>query len=313
MRIVIRDKPHDIYSIILLSTLLFLIIWFYPGSKILRRVLGLLFILFFPGWVTVSALFPEKKGLDMLERVALSFGLSIAIVPLLGLLLNYTWYASPKLGIRLETVLPTLYLYILIMSVLSIFRRGALDPEDRFEIVLNISFPEEDTTPLDKALTVILVASIILSIATLIYVIITPKEGEHFTEFYVLGPSGMAYDFPRNLTVGENATVIIGVKNHEYETVTYKIVVYPALREGNYTREFSEVRPPIYYRWNTSLSYVYAIGMNVTLKNGETVELPLNFSISRPGFYKLQFLLFRDGEVYRDLHLWIDVRGGEGE
>ena len=312
MRIVIRDRPYDIYLIIFLSTLLFLIIWLLPGTKSLRVVLGLPFILFFPGWVTVSALFPEKRGLDFLERVAISFGLSIAIVPLLGLALNYTWYANPKLGIRLWTVLPSLYIYIITMSILAAFRRIALDPEDRFEILLNISFPEEDTTPLDKALTVILVASIILSIATLIYVIVTPKEGEHFTVFYVLGPSGMAYDYPRNLTVGENATVILGVKNHEYKTVTYTIVVYPALREGNYTREFLEVKPPIHYRWNTSLSYIYAVGRNVTLKHGEGVELPLVFSISRPGFYKLQFLLLKGGEVYRDLHLWIDVRGGEG-
>ena len=113
MRIVIRDRPYDIYLIIFLSTLLFLIIWLLPGTKSLRVVLGLPFILFFPGWVTVSALFPEKRGLDFLERVAISFGLSIAIVPLLGLALNYTWYANPKLGIRLWTVLPSLYIYII--------------------------------------------------------------------------------------------------------------------------------------------------------------------------------------------------------
>jgi uncharacterized membrane protein len=53
-------------------------------------------VLFFPGYVFITALFPEKKELDNLERLALSLGLSIAIVPLIGLLLNYTPW-----GIRL--------------------------------------------------------------------------------------------------------------------------------------------------------------------------------------------------------------------
>jgi len=294
------------------STILLLLHILAPSLTPLLVVFGIPFILFFPGWVTVSALFPEKKGLDLLERVALSFGLSIAITPLIGLLLNYTWYADPEhLGIRLWTVLPAIYAYVVLIGLLAVRRRASLDLEDRFEIVIDISFPEEDTTPLDKALTVILVISIIASVATLIYVIVSPKEGEHFTAFYVLGPSGKASGYPRNLTVGENATIILGVENHEYKTVTYTIVVYPALREGNYTREYSVVHPPIFYRWNTTLSYTFAIARNVTVKHGEEVKIPFNFSISKPGFYKLQLLLLKDGRVYRDLHLWIDVKGGE--
>ena len=35
------------------------------------------------------------------------------------------------------------------------------------------------------------------------YVIITPKEGEKFTEFYILGPNGTASDYPTELKVGE--------------------------------------------------------------------------------------------------------------
>ena len=35
------------------------------------------------------------------------------------------------------------------------------------------------------------------------YVIITPKEGEKFTEFYILGPNGTASDYPTELKVGK--------------------------------------------------------------------------------------------------------------
>lgn len=82
-------KYWDLISVIVLSLLLDLIIFVAPDS-IIRKILGLAFVLFFPGYVFVTSLFPERKELDNLERLALSFGLSIAIVPLIGLVLNYT-------------------------------------------------------------------------------------------------------------------------------------------------------------------------------------------------------------------------------
>ncbi|MBE9592544.1 MAG: DUF1616 domain-containing protein, partial [Proteobacteria bacterium] len=80
-------------------------------------------------------------------------------------------------------------------------------------------------TKIDKILTIILIISIVLAISITAYVIITPKEGEKFTEFYVLGPEGKAEEYPTNLTVGEEGEVIIGIVNHEYSNVTYQLEV----------------------------------------------------------------------------------------
>ena len=63
-----------------------------------RYVLGSALILFLPGYALIEALYP-KKELDELTRFALSIGLSLAIVPLTGLVLNYTPF-----GIRLLPV-----------------------------------------------------------------------------------------------------------------------------------------------------------------------------------------------------------------
>jgi len=71
-------------------------ILFFP-SNVLRIVLGLPFVLFFPGYTLMSALFPKREGMSGIERVALSLGVSIAIVPIIGLILNYTIW-----GIGLE-------------------------------------------------------------------------------------------------------------------------------------------------------------------------------------------------------------------
>ncbi len=54
-----------------------------------RYLFGSFFVLFLPGYSLVKVLFTDRE-LDIVERVALSIGLSLALVPLAGLLLNYT-------------------------------------------------------------------------------------------------------------------------------------------------------------------------------------------------------------------------------
>ena len=65
-----------------------------------------------------------------------------------------------------------------------------------------------------------------LAITLTVYVIAVPKEGEKFTEFYILGPGGKTEDYPTNLAVGEEGKVIIGVVNHEYAPATYELEVW---------------------------------------------------------------------------------------
>ena len=83
---------------------------------IVRYVLGAIFILWLPGYAFIKALFPVElpikttdKNLDTVERIALSSGMSLALVPIVGLLLNYTPW-----GIRLTPI--TLSLTALTLS-----------------------------------------------------------------------------------------------------------------------------------------------------------------------------------------------------
>jgi hypothetical protein len=64
----------------------------------LRYVFGSALVLFLPGYSLIEALYP-KRELDELTRFALSIGLSLALVPLTGLVLNHTPF-----GIRLLPV-----------------------------------------------------------------------------------------------------------------------------------------------------------------------------------------------------------------
>jgi len=86
-------------------------------------------VLFLPGYSLIAALFPRKDDLDGIERIALSFGLSIAVVPLLGLALNYTPF-----GIRLVPVLVVLSVFTVSLAVIAGVRRQGLPEGERFVV-----------------------------------------------------------------------------------------------------------------------------------------------------------------------------------
>jgi hypothetical protein len=86
-----------------------------------RWVLGSLFVLFIPGYVTVEALFPKGRELDTIERFALSVGLSLALVPLVGLLLNYTPW-----GIRLNPIVVSLTILTVGLAMVALAREYRL-------------------------------------------------------------------------------------------------------------------------------------------------------------------------------------------
>ena len=205
---------HDLLYLLGLSALLALIIISGQTSgwwPYLRVVLGLPFILFFPGYVLIAALFPKKDDLN----------------------------------------LPNL----------------------------------KEFSLLDKVLSILLVLAIFFALGSIFYVVVTPKTGEKFTEFYLLGKDGKAEGYPRQLTLGEEGEVIAGVVNHEYRPVKYYVIV----KMGKYYK--SRLGP-------------------IQLDHGQKWERPVIFSAHREHKnLKVEFLLFRQGDKkpYRSLHLWVNV------
>src|SRR3972149_2081438 len=83
-------KVVDLLLLAAGGALLVLIVALGPPLAGLRAVLGLAFVLFCPGSSLVAALFPRRGEPQPVERMALGFGLSLAVVPLIGLALNYS-------------------------------------------------------------------------------------------------------------------------------------------------------------------------------------------------------------------------------
>lgn len=298
MKIEFQEKPHDIYVVLVFSTLL-LIAVAVSSEGVPRIILGLIFILFLPGYSLIAALFPNGKDIDWIERIALSFGLSIAVTPLIGLLLNYTPW-----GIRLVPIVTSLFIFIVGMCAIAYWRRMRLPVEKRLSLSVELVPPAwKEYSLLDKALTIGLVISIVTAVGILAYALTVPRVGERFTEFYILDLNETAEDYPTNLTANQSAGVIIGVVNHEYATVNYSVQKDLVKVEFVYN-ETSEREEPVEISRKT-------IGdENITLKNKDTWEKRFNFTISEVGQYKLEFLLFKNedfSQAYRSLHLWIDV------
>ena len=178
---------------------------------------------------------------------------------------------------------------------------------------------------MEKTLTVTLAALIIIASTFLIYTIVSPKPEESFTEFYLLGPNHKTEGYPRNISVGENTSVIIGIINHEHRTVNYTVEIW-LINQSIFNE--TEGGNNVSHMWfmdkiTTTLKHV-----NVEDEKEWEPQWEYNYSftLNRRGLLKLVFLLFtsppksyikgvdyRDqaeeilDSAYKELHLWVNV------
>ncbi|HWQ65674.1 MAG TPA: DUF1616 domain-containing protein [Methanospirillum sp.] len=278
----------------------------------LRVVFAIPMILFIPGYTLIAAIFPGKEDLELIERIVLSFGLSIAMVPLCGLALNYTPY-----GIRLDPIVVFLTALTIVLVLISQFRRSLLATGERYEFPIielvqgfKDDFFQSTSSRIDRVLSYILLIAIVVAIATTVYVIVVPKEGEKFTEFYILGEKKMAADYPERIVPGNVYPIFIGVGNHEFRNVSYAVETYLVRMDVDEVGDGSLV---------SSMSHLDTL--NVTLSHNMTEVIPYNLSVPSGDYNRIEFLLYNEtipsGDItgmdrinasYRDLHLWVEIQ-----
>jgi len=355
----VRELPADLGAVLVFIVAVNAAV-FVPviNTTPLRVVLGLPFVLFVPGYVFIAALFPEagaspvdemgvaaseaedaqasgvgdalggggRRGIDGIERVALSFGLSIAIVPLLGLVLNFTPW-----GIRLVPIMVATSGFSVCAIWVAARRRWALPVDERFQVPYRswvdagraeLFEPESRT---DAVLNVVLVLSIVVAVSSVAYAVAVPKQGESFTEFYLLteDESGelVAAEYPTEFTAGEGQEVVIGIGNQEHESASYTVVV---------ELQRVEVVTAQQERTASATASVNATTVRVIeteelrrfqteIGHNETWERPCTVRPTLVGEnMRLVFLLYRDSPpdnpdietAYRERHLWINVSQG---
>ncbi len=243
------------------------------GSTILRTILGIPVILFFPGYLTTTAIFPNHQGIPLLKRINL--------LPLTFLLLSY----------------------ILIMSTLTWHRRKGLPqryreqsrrkwPVELPKEILSKKFqfkdPQSKEYNFRNLLNWGLVVSLLLVVFAGVYAVATPVPPEKFTEFYLLGTDGYGADYPYQVTPGEETEVTVGIVNHEHARTKYRL----ELELDN--------------------NLIYTEGP-ISLTHGESWEKGIPFTTDMPeNRTKAEFILYKVGKhgdvPYRTLFIWMDVK-----
>jgi uncharacterized membrane protein len=284
----VRTYPIDLVLVIL-TTLLTLAFIFLPylNQTFIRDIFGVVVVFFLPGYALIAALFPNKEAINNTQRIALSLGLSVAIVPAMTLILSY-W-----LGINLAPLLVALALFITTCTVIAEVRRRALPPAERFFVKLpwiqKVEKPFSGSqSRVDKLLSVILVLSAVTLALSIGYTIAFPNPGEKFTEFYILGANGTIGSYPTQYQLGEQKPVTVGIVNHEQQSTSYELVV----------------------RLNDANKSTVLYGQNISIADNQTWQKVLNLKPDRIGSnMKMEFLLYRDNEAvpYRETSLPVTV------
>ena len=355
----VRNLPADLAAVLAVVALtnLAIIVPVVNDSPI-RVVVGLVFVLFVPGYAFIAALFPEQgdpptdepgdgdvesaengfrdRGVDGIERAALSFGLSIAIVPLVGLVLNFTPF-----GIRLVPILVSISGFTVITAAVAAIRRWRLPKEERFRVPYRewlASGRDEMFAPdstADAALNVLLVVAIIMATTSVVYAVAVPQQGEQFTEFYVLTENEsdelVAANYPEELVAGEPQPIHVGVENNEYETVEYTVVVQlqevefeeRQVRLTDQTETGEGANRTVTRAVVTDRTEVDRYGATVPHNESDIQNRTLAVDGETATAFegsdrRVKFLLYRDevpaqptaDNAYRDLHLWVEVRTG---
>lgn len=262
---------------------------------------------------TDAGFLPEpREGITLLERVLFSVGLSVVVVPLFGLALNFTPW-----GIRFGSLALAIGGFTVGTALFAAIRRWEVPPDERFRVPYDEWLEEvrtelfESNSRLETALNVVIVLSTLVALGSGAYAVLGPQEDQSFTQFYVLGEneSGglVADDYPTTFGEDENETLVVGISNHEHRTTEYTVVV--RLREV----EARNGSPTVVDSQRVDRFRV-EVPANETVhrRHGVTPEL------TGEGL-QLQYLLYvgdppanpTGEDAYRNVHVWVNVTASD--
>jgi uncharacterized membrane protein len=257
--------------------------------RLLRLILGLIYVLYVPGYLLQASFFPRLDDLDRIERTGLSLGLSVAQIVLLALLLDrLPWGIFPT-----PILLGQAVMILVLIAVLAI-ARVLQSPGQLYHPQV---FPRLDRVWVEMGRGergLLLGLSMGLPLAALVtaWIFLVPSPGEFMTEFYILGKDGLAEDYPGQVDVIEPLQVAIGITNRERTPLTYRLEVW------------------VQDSWiNSRRQQVGELGP-FGLDPGQSFEQPVTWVMPWLGEdQQVLFLLFTDNQPdpYRRLVLWLDV------
>ena len=248
------------------------------------------------------------ETVTLAERALFAVALSVLAVPLVAFALNF---APWDLGLAsLAVALGALSLAAVAVAAV---RRWRVPADRRFRVPADEwanavrSGLFDPTSRADAVLNAVLVAAVLVAVGGGAYAVAGPQQDQSFTELYLLAENEtgdlVAGDYPATLAPGENATVVVGIDNHEGESTEYAVLVRrQRVRVDDGTATVTESRRVDRFR--------ETVGANETVRRRHVVAPEATGERLR-----FQFLLYRGdvppdpsaGNAYRSVHVWVNV------
>lgn len=235
----LRQYPFDLAAVSLAAIGAYAVVATAASGSALRLAVTLPLALFLPGYAVAAVLFPGTEsgrlkdtrssrwsGVDVVERLAISFALSLAVVPLVVLVLPATsWGLGP------EPIAAVLGGVTVVAAQVGVVRRLRLPRSDRF-VVSPLSALERrreagSTVTLS---TVVLGGAIALAVGALLFGLLAPTSAGGYSELGLYTEDEetgdlVAGDLPDEIAPGETASVTVGLENQEGGHTEYTVVV----------------------------------------------------------------------------------------
>ncbi len=289
------------------------------SSTLVRAAIGLPLLFFAPGYAIVSMLFPRRmptsgptagstsfipqtQELSGVERVALAFGLSFALLPLIGL-------AIASVGFTTETVVGSVSGVTLAMLGIATGRRLTVPASERYQVNLGrrVAAARRQIISTEStahtAINVALVLSMVVALTTVGYALVAPQQGEEYTSLELLTENDagelVASGYPSEIDPGESIPLVIGVENNEGQDMNYTVVVQEQRIEDDEVVERTELRQIDYSLSEDSVGY----GDRDITPTGE------------PGTVRISVLVYTDevpetpthDNAYRHAYFWTEI------
>lgn len=229
-----RGSAFDLIVIAVLSLLTAVLVWQSVLPRVAGWILGVPFLLFYPGYAVVAAVFPEhSRRIDATEvrpqeppsplaRVTLSLAVSPVIVAVVATAL------SPLRAIELGPVLLGVTLVTLALLSVAGIRRLQLPVHLRAGYSLSgLRSALAAGVPGNSVQSLAFVIAALALVSVSIAAVAIPPAGEAYTETYLLTEDDgefVADGLPTDADPGETAQFHVGIENHENEPVEYEAV-----------------------------------------------------------------------------------------
>jgi uncharacterized membrane protein len=210
--------------------------------------LGIPLLVFVPGYAIMSALFPERAGLDSRPESratdtpnwAVFAALSVVGSALLSAVVGTAFMQGDLFTI--VNVSAVLAGVTVLAGMIAGVRRALLAPYARRAPLRSGSFTGSyANVPGSRVQKAAFAASIVVLVAAVGLTAAFPATGDAFTEFYVLDENDdgelVAEGFPSNVTVGEGHAFHFAFENHEHREMTYTVVVVAQTVDGGEVTE----------------------------------------------------------------------------